>query len=251
MASSQSANQTVLNAVCWPTYGIIDDLANGRYDEAAADVLCPIGVSGIYEGAKCAQAGDIVTGAADILLPNLIPAGSWKGLGDATGLDNVITESANTAYCQATGDLSDPANAASNQVIENAKQELTDEGSTIREEANKPQEARDTRRIAAAEDDVSRRAAYRAARNVGANRAASAAMAGAQTDPNNQVNAQSAVRNAASSTQNDWLAKQGYATGLEREAENKRKGAFINTIGSIFGGAGSGASTGASLGGGK
>ena len=81
-----------------------------------------------------------------------------------------------------------------------------------------------------------------------ANFAASSAMAGAQTDGTNQSSALSAARNAGNLSQNDWLQKQGYATGLAREAENKKKGAFLDTLGGIFGGAGSGASTGASTG---
>ena len=242
MADAQSANQTVLNAVCWPTYGIVDNLANGNYGQAAADALCPIGVSGIYAGIQCWEAGKAAAGAADILLPNLIPAGSWQGIAEATGLDNTITNAVNQA-------MNPEVNIALPTDEGNAEAPTEEAVTKAMKGDDGAKEARDSRRIASAEDDVTRRAAYRAARNAGANRAASSAMAGAQTDSTNQSSALSAARNAGNLSQNDWLQKQGYATGLANEAANKKKGAFMDTIGSIFGGAGSGASTGASLGG--
>ena len=118
-------------------------------------------------------------------------------------------------------------------------------------DAEKKQTAADSRRIASAEDDVAKRAAYRAARNEGANRAAASALSGTQTQEGNTTNALTAARNAAGSTQNDYLAKIGYANQLEREGENIRKSAIANSINAGFQGAAAGAATGASLGGGK
>ena len=43
----------------------------------------------------------------------------------------------------------------------------------------------------------------------------------------------------------------GYSKGLEQQAGNIKAGAMLNTLGAIFGGAGSGASVGASIGGGS
>lgn len=118
-------------------------------------------------------------------------------------------------------------------------------------DAEKKQTAADSRRIASAEDDVAKRAAYRAARNEGANRAAASALSGTQTQEGNTTNALTAARNAAGSTQNDYLAKIGYANQLEREGENVRKSAVANSINAGFQGAAAGAATGASLGGGR
>lgn len=118
-------------------------------------------------------------------------------------------------------------------------------------DAEKKQTAADSRRIASAEDDVAKRAAYRAARNEGANRAAASALSGTQTQEGNTTNALTAARNAAGSTQNDYLAKIGYANQLEREGENIRKSAVANSINAGFQGAAAGAATGASLGGGR
>lgn len=118
-------------------------------------------------------------------------------------------------------------------------------------DAEKKKTAADSRRIASAEDDVAKRAAYRAARNEGANRAAASALSGTQTQEGNTTNALTAARNAAGSTQNDYLAKIGYANQLEREGENIRKSAIANSINAGFQGAAAGAATGASLGGGK
>ena len=110
--------------------------------------------------------------------------------------------------------------------------------------------AREARKEAANEEDAQRRAAYLAARNTGANRAAASAVSGNQTNEGTQTQVQSALRNTATGTQADYLNKMGYANALGMEAENKRKGAFLNTLGGIFGGASQGASVGASLGGG-
>ena len=244
-AKAQEAAQPnpIRDAICWPTYGIVNDLVNQNYDNAAAKALCPIGVSSIYDATECWEAGKAAAGAADILLPNLVPAGSFAGLAKETGADTAITNAVNQAMNPTTNvDLSTANNAEAPTEEAVTKALKGDDGA---------KEAIDSRRIASAEDDVTRRAAYRAARNAGANRAASSAMAGAQTDGTNQSSALSAARNAGNLSQNDWLQKQGYATGLAREAENKKKGAFLDTLGGIFGGAGSGASTGASLGGSK
>ena len=114
------------------------------------------------------------------------------------------------------------------------------------QEQAQTQEARDAREAASATEDVSRRAAYDAARNTGANRAASSAIGGSNT-PAVGTQMQSALRNAGSSTQNDYLAKMGYANAAEMEASNKQKGAFLTGLGGIFQGAATGAQTGMSL----
>lgn len=56
-----------------------------------------------------------------------------------------------------------------------------------------------------------------------------------------------ALKNLGQTTQNDYLQKMGYANALQQQAENMEKGSKLNVIGSAIGGAGSGASVGASL----
>lgn len=114
------------------------------------------------------------------------------------------------------------------------------------QEQAQAQAARDARNATAAIEDVSRRAAYDAARNTGANRAASSAIGGSNT-PAVGSQMQSALRNAGSSTQNDYLSKMGYANAAAMEASNKQKGAFLTGLGGMFQGAGTGAQTGMSL----
>lgn len=109
--------------------------------------------------------------------------------------------------------------------------------------------AREARLSSADVEDAQRRSAYLAARNTGANRAAASAVAGNQTNEGGQTSAQSALRNTAVGTQADYLNKMGYANALDMQSENKKKGAFLNTMSGIFSGAGEGASVGASLGG--
>lgn len=110
-------------------------------------------------------------------------------------------------------------------------------------------EARQARNIAATEEDVSRKAAYQAARNTGANRAAASVVGSSVDTRGNQSNALSAIRGGATSTQADFLAKQGYNQGLEQNAANTKAGAFLTNLGGIFSGFGQGLGTGASIGG--
>lgn len=115
----------------------------------------------------------------------------------------------------------------------------------------KEQEAEtvDARHAANMEDLASRRSAYLAARNTGANRAMASAIAGSQGQPN-QTSAISAMKNMATGSQADYLNKMGYANALDMQAENKDKAAWLNTLGGILKGAGTGAGIGMSLGGG-
>lgn len=56
-----------------------------------------------------------------------------------------------------------------------------------------------------------------------------------------------ALKNLGQTTLNDYLQKMGYANALEQQAENMEKGSNLNVIGAALGGAGAGASIGASL----
>lgn len=121
-------------------------------------------------------------------------------------------------------------------------------GNNLTSEQN--EEARKARVASAGEEDVSRKAAYQAARNTGANRAASSAIGSSIDTRGLQSNIGSALRNAGTSTQADYLNKLGYVQGLESNAQNMKAGAFLNNLGGIFQGAATGAKTGMSLGGG-
>lgn len=117
-------------------------------------------------------------------------------------------------------------------------------------EANK--QIRDRNVTSAIADKEAKSAAYQAARNQGLTAGEAQAIAG-QSEASTQGNATNigaALRSTGQSTQNDYLQKMGYSKGLEQQAGNIKAGAMLNTLGAIFGGAGSGASVGASIGGG-
>jgi len=111
------------------------------------------------------------------------------------------------------------------------------------------EEARKARVASAGEEDVARKAAYQAARNTGANRAASSAIGSSVDTRGLQSNAASALRSAATSTQADYLNKMGYVQGLESNLENTKAGSFLNTLSGVGQGVMAGAGTGASIGG--
>ena len=111
------------------------------------------------------------------------------------------------------------------------------------------EEARKARDAAATEEDAARKAAYQAARNTGANRAAASAIGSSIDTRGLQSNAASALRSAATSTQADYLNKMGYAEGLQSNLDNTKAGSFLNTLSGVGQGTLAGASTGASIGG--
>lgn len=100
-------------------------------------------------------------------------------------------------------------------------------------------------------ENAARNAAYESARNTGAGKAGAQALSGLTEDStaSNATNINSALRSGKVQSQNDYLTKMGYAKGLDQQASNLEAGAFLNTLGAIFGGAGSGASVGTSIGG--
>ena len=120
-------------------------------------------------------------------------------------------------------------------------------GNNLTSEQN--EEARKAREAAATEEDTARKAAYQAARNTGANRAASSAIGSSIDTRGLQSNAASALRSAATSTQADYLNKMGYVQGLESNLENTKAGSFRNTLSGVTQGVLDGAGTGASIGG--
>lgn len=100
-------------------------------------------------------------------------------------------------------------------------------------------------------ENATRNAAYESARNAGAGKAGAQALSGLTEDStaSNTANINSALRSSRVQSQNDYLTKMGYAKGLDQQAKNMEAGGWLNTLGAIFGGAGSGAGVGASIGG--
>lgn len=113
-------------------------------------------------------------------------------------------------------------------------------------EISESQQAQNARVANAAQEDVAKRAAYLNARQTGANKATASAVGGIQSE-DNTANYSSAMKNAATGTQADYLEKMGYANALQQEASNKKAGAFLNSLGGFFQGAGTGAAVGLSL----
>ena len=120
-------------------------------------------------------------------------------------------------------------------------------GNNLTSEQN--EEARKAREAAATEEDTARKAAYQAARNTGANRAASSAIGSSVDTRGLQSNAASALRSAATSTQADYLNKMGYVQGLESNAQNTKAGSFRNTLSGVTQGAMTGEGIGGTIGG--
>lgn len=117
--------------------------------------------------------------------------------------------------------------------------------------ANYTQAERDRNVTSALAERETQNAAYQAARNQGLTGAEAQAIKGQAENATqgNATNIGSALRSTAQSTQNDYLQKMGYARGMEMQANNLQNASFLNTLGSIFGGAGQGAAVGASIGG--
>jgi hypothetical protein len=126
---------------------------------------------------------------------------------------------------------------------------INDTQTSSRKSNQQNDEAAKARDAAAAEEDAARKAAYQAAINTGANRAAASAISSAGDTRGLQSNAASALRNAATSTQADYLNKMGYVEGLESILENTKAGSFLNILSGIGQGAMAGVGTGASIGG--
>ena len=139
------------------------------------------------------------------------------------------------------------------QAQQQAEQAKKDEEARIAAIENSPYtQAIDRNVTNAINERETQNAAYQAARNQGLTAAEAQALKGQSENSTrgNATNIGTALRSTGQSTQNDWLEKQGYANALGMQANNLQNGAFLNTLGAIFGGAGTGASVGASIGGG-
>lgn len=189
---------------------------------------------------------------------NLINAGT-TGQGLPTAVKGAITPTfteKEAAEIKQVGDFLNQKNdegTTLGEAIEKTAQDTFEKGKKLAEarkvENEAADEARNARINAANQEDIARRAAYQAARNTGANRAAASVVGSSVDTRGNQSNALSALRSGAASTQADFLAKQGYNQGLEQNAANTKAGSFLTNLGGIFSGFSQGLGTGASIGG--
>lgn len=231
-----------------------------------------------------AKAGDKIKQAGVALAERILPKGTKEAIKDAAkkgaGVDDASIDSRtdlsveekdalkkarDEAMDKSASDMMKAAGGYNEAVEAGQKGELSKLGlgkdmvermsdaqelASTNQTSEQVEEARKARVASAGEEDVSRKAAYQAARNTGANRAASSAIGSSIDTRGLQSNIGSALRNAGTSTQADYLNKLGYVQGLESNAQNMKAGAFLNNLGGIFQGAATGAKTGMSLGGG-
>ena len=224
-----------------------------------------------------AKAGEKIKEGAVWVADKILPKGTKEAVKDAarkaSSVDDAIQklrDEGNDAQADALQKTADEAYGkdASQLVKEaggydNVEQYGKDLGTKALEEArpideqnragkfleDEREEARKAREASAVEEDTARKAAYQAARNTGANRAASSAIGSSIDTRGLQSNAASALRSAATSTQADYLNKMGYVQGLESNLENTKAGSFLNTLSGVGQGAMTGAGAGASIGG--
>lgn len=230
-----------------------------------------------------AKAGDKIKEAGVSLAEKMLPKGTKEAVKDAAkkaaGVDDASIDSRtdlsdeekaalkkarDEAYNKSASDMMKAAGGYNEAVEAAQKGELSKLGlgkdmtermaeaqalTASNQTSEQAEEARKARVAAATEEDTARKAAYQAARNTGANRAAASVVGSSVDTRGNQSNALSALRSGATSTQADFLAKQGYNQGLEQNAANTKAGSFLTNLGGIFSGFGQGLGTGASIGG--
>ena len=178
--------------------------------------------------------------------------GSAKQVGDLTRPSGMIKETpaqTSAKIADAMSGVTNPANSAS-KAIQN-QYDLYTQNKATQDMINAAQEdVRNAQNQNAIEEIQATNKANQAARTAGASNYAAGNVAGeAGQQSNNIGNYYTNAKNLGTSTQADWLNKQGYAQGQQQEASNLKAGSFLNTLGAIFGGAGTGAQAGMSIGG--
>lgn len=224
-----------------------------------------------------AKVGDKIKEGAAWVADKVLPKSTKEAVKDAarkaSGVDDTIQklrDEDNNAQADALQKATDEAYGKDASQIakeaggyNNAEQYGRDLGTKVLEEARpideqtktgkfleeENEEARKARDAAAAEEDAARKAAYQAAINTGANRAAASAIGSSVDTRGLQSNAASALRSAATSTQADYLNKMGYVEGLESNLENTKAASPGNIRSGVFQGAMEGFGTGTSIGG--
>ena len=251
VGEAAAENEKVSEAVCFTVYGVGKGIKEGNetgdYTNAWGAGLCPMAVKDAVSAVDHAAKGEWEEAAKDaggFLLDPVIPMGGAKEV-----TDPIIGKAFDDYEAKKAAEAAEEARKEEER--KTAEQKKAEEDTKTEIEKVNTTEAADARRAAATEDDTARRAAYDAARNNGTNRASATAIAGANSSFGNQLGTMNAAKGASNYSQNDYLSKLGYANAMADQAGNLRKGAFLNTMGAIFGGAGEGAQVGSSLGGGK
>lgn len=125
------------------------------------------------------------------------------------------------------------------------------EANTSREYRNQQiAQERETRESGIAEREAAAKQAQTQARSQGQSRGLASSLGNAPLSgysAENYANNRGMLANLGQSTQNDYLMKMGYVNALDQQARNMQAGSFLNTLGSVFGGAGSGAQIGNAL----
>lgn len=106
---------------------------------------------------------------------------------------------------------------------------------------------RETRESGIAEREAAAKQAQTQARSQGQSRGLASSLGNAPLSgysAENYANNRGTLANLGQSTQNDYLMKMGYVNALDQQAKNMEAGSFLNTLGAIFGGVGSGAQVG-------
>lgn len=221
-----------------------------------------------------AKAGEKIKEGATWVADKILPKGTKEAVKDAarkaSGVDDAIQklrDDGNDAQADAAQKAVDEAYGKdASQIVkeaggyDNVEQYGRDLGTKVLEEArpideqnragkfleDEREEARKAREAAGTADLAAQDAAYQAARNTGANRAAASAISGTP-QAGNITGFQAGLRSGAASSQADYLNKLGYSQALDSQASNLEKGATLNNIASFLGGAATGAKTGLSL----
>lgn len=136
-------------------------------------------------------------------------------------------------------DLMNQAISKGNQFIEQQKPKWAQQKQQALE--------RESRESGIAEREASAKQAQTQARAQGQSRGLASSLGNVPLSgysAENTANNYGRLADLGQSTQNDYLMKMGYANALDQQAKNMEAGSFLNTLGAIFGGAGTGMGAG-------
>ena len=236
-----SAGETIKQGLCFPILKAVDAAKEGNGFDAASYIACPIGVGSAARGIKAAADGDTkkaLQEATGFFLPNVDPISTAVQKGAQYGVGELYDKLTDTSD---TGELQ----------TDTAKPQTTDEAYA---ELQKVYE--DARNNTAAQEDLARRSAMKAALNQGVSGAKASALAGSKTPIGNAAQNLSTARNNWIAQKNAELERKAQADALAREAKNLDEAKGRATAAAALGGGAAGASGalsifGGSLGGGN
>lgn len=220
-----NAGQHVANALCFPILGIVQHGQEGDVFGAISQGVCPMSIGGIAEGIQELATGDTGQGLGHLL----------GGLNDplAPGLANWGTEAATNAIYNALTDTS----GTDNLQTDTAKPQTTAEA--YNELQNVYANARNN---TAAQEDLARRSAMKAALNQGASGAKASALAGSNTPIGNAARNLSTSKSNWINQKNAELERKAQADALAKEAKNLDNAKDRLVGSSILGGGATGTS---------